>query len=240
MTREEILAEIRRTAEENGGKPLGVARFSQVTGIKSYDWMRHWPRFGDAQREAGYEPNVLTTAFSDDFLLQKAAELARELGKFPTASELRLKRFTDSDFPDRKVFENRFGDKASFVSRVYEYAKNNPEYSDVAAIAEAFVPSNKGTSKEAEQTKGATGFVYLFKERPGHYKIGVSDDPERRLYELTKGPYKPELVWKIETDDPHGIEAYWHKRFEPNLIRGEWFRLSAADIAAFKRWKKVL
>jgi hypothetical protein len=37
MTREEILNEIRRTAAENGGKPLGRDRFLRITGITEYE-----------------------------------------------------------------------------------------------------------------------------------------------------------------------------------------------------------
>ena len=33
-----IIEEIRRTAKENGGSPLGIARFEAETGIKSSDW----------------------------------------------------------------------------------------------------------------------------------------------------------------------------------------------------------
>jgi len=41
MNKEGILAEIKRTAAENGGKALD-ATVVKVTGIKPYDWARYW------------------------------------------------------------------------------------------------------------------------------------------------------------------------------------------------------
>lgn len=89
MTKEEILAEIRRTAIENGGKPLGAARLKQETGISAYDWSRYWVRFGEAQLEAGFEPNKLMDAYTDEYLLGRMADLARELNRYPVRNELR-------------------------------------------------------------------------------------------------------------------------------------------------------
>jgi hypothetical protein len=34
-----ILQEIRRTAKENNGVPLGWRKFLSATGIKKYDWL---------------------------------------------------------------------------------------------------------------------------------------------------------------------------------------------------------
>jgi hypothetical protein len=66
MDKQHILEEIKRTARENGGRPLGLDRFWKATGIKEFDWRgKHWENFGDAQEEAGFPRNskALTTRY---------------------------------------------------------------------------------------------------------------------------------------------------------------------------------
>jgi hypothetical protein len=242
MQKDEIVAEIRRTAQENGGVPLGVSRLEQVSGIKPYDWGKYWARFSDAQREAGFEPNKLIGAFSDDFLLEQVATLARELQRFPTDRERRLKRRNDPAFPNSKVFE-RFGNKHQFIARVLQYCQENADFSDVVSLLEPVSNSASATDSAASalaSADGKYGFVYLVREHRGEYKIGRTNLVDRRLSELgATSAVEQILIHEIKTDDPSGIEAYWHRRFQAKRMKGEWFKLTAADVKAFRRWKYI-
>lgn len=101
---------------------------------------------------------------------------------------------------------------------------------DAALIEEA--PEPKPDSNGAQ-----AGHVYLIKS-DNFYKVGFSVHAGARERQLAiQLPEKVSTVHVIATDDPPGIEAYWHSRFAEKRVNGEWFKLSREDIAAFKRRK---
>lgn len=241
MRKEEILAEIKRTAKENGGKPLGKGQFEEVTGIKRSEWQKFWPRISEAQQEAGFTPNQFSTkAHVDDYLLESIVSLVRELKKIPTQAEMRIKRLNDHAFPDGSVFTTRFGNKPDLILQVLNYCRDKPAYSDVMEILELGYVPKPNAADTANKNNVKYGFVYLVKGHPGEYKIGRTNLVDRRLSELgATASIEQELVHEIKTDDPVGVEAYWHKRFQDKRMKGEWFRLNAAEVNSFRKWRRI-
>lgn len=234
MTKHAILAEIRRTANANGGAPLGRERFERETGIKESAWLgRFWASWGDAVREAGYAVNAWNAAYPEEHLLASYAALIRELGCVPTTPLLRMKRRAGGEgIPNDKTLYARFGDKAGLIARVRTFCETRPEFTDVLTI---LGPPTPGSDSNRTARMPPLGFVYL--TRFGrHFKIGRTNAVGRRERELAiQLPEKSRTVHVIETDDPEGIESYWHRRFAEKRGNGEWFALDSADVAAFKR-----
>jgi len=237
MTKDQILSEIRRSANANGGKAIGWRRFKSETGIRMSDWLQYWARWGDAVREAGLAPLEFTTAYDDSTLLGCYAKLVRETGRLPAWSDLILKANSDPSFPSEKVFR-RFKSKEQIVKRVTQHCRESGGWDDVVALCEAYAPRGKRNSEEASAVQeGEIGFVYLMKSGR-FFKVGKTNSAGRRERELAiQLPEKAIAVHAIRTDDPSGIEAYWHKRFGEKRRNGEWFELDASDVGAFKRRK---
>jgi len=238
LTREEILNEIHRTTKENGGVPLGRDRFVRETGITEWEFNKYWPRFSDLQKEAGLKPNSYNTAYDNEYVLEKYISLVREIKKIPTRGDFRFKRRNDPTFPNESVYE-RFGGKMQVVKKVLEYA-NEKGFTDVAEFCEAELKLNSRIEPSDGFNKDGIGSVYLFRHGK-YYKIGKTNDTVRRGNELKiQLPENLDLIHEIKTDDPSGIEAYWHRRFESKRKNGEWFDLNSSDIKAFKRWRKII
>jgi len=239
MDKQHIINEIKRTAENNGGVPLGKDRFFAETGIRQSDWFgKYWARWSDALIDAGYKPNRLQGSYEDEWVIEKLISLIREIGRYPVSGELRLRAKQDKDFPSHNVFSRvGKGKKVELAKRILDYCSKRDGLDDIVEICKPIVVANPSDSNISKQEHAGIGDVYLMKS--GHYfKIGKTAALGRREYELKiQLPDKVTTVHTIKTDDPPGIEAYWHNRFQGRRKNGEWFELTAEDVKAFKRRK---
>lgn len=179
----------------------------------------------------------MNTRHTDDAVLEPLAAFVRELGRFPVVSELQLKKRSAPSFPNYKTLQ-RWGNRRAVAAKLQKFCAERGEH-DVAEICAAFTangskpePANGSTPPEPD-----FGSVYLL--RSGRfYKIGRTNAVGRRERELAiQLPERATVVHSIRTDDPSGIEDYWHRRFAARRRNGEWFELNADDLAAFRRRK---
>jgi hypothetical protein len=237
--KQRILDEIRRTAAANGGVPLGKRRFSAETGIGESEWIgKVWARWGDAVKEAGFKPNQMVKGHGEKNLLIALAGYVRELGSFPSANDLRLRSRRGDGFPTANTFQ-RIGVKQELLSKMLALLKNDAEWADVVAICKPLIEAPAASLSAGTEISVADGFVYLI-QSARRYKIGATNNLASRGKAIAvQMPDPTTTVHVIRTDDPFGIEAYWHKRFADKRTNGEWFDLDRAEVAAFKRRKTM-
>lgn len=231
--RDHIVSEIRRLTKANGGQPPGEILFTRETGIGPHHWRgKFWARWSDALVEAGLSPNQWTTRRDSESILVGIVGAVRHYRRLPTNAELELYRAIDPNVPSAQAVRRHFTGKTGLLAALTERAATDSNCADIAVLLPP-VPAKKPTSLR----ESPDGFVYLFQSGE-FYKIGQSKDLERRVKEVRVAlPSKLEIIHSIRTDDPSGIEAYWHRRFAEKRANGEWFRLSSADILAFKKRK---
>jgi hypothetical protein len=130
------------------------------------------------------------------------------------------------------------GRKHELAARLVQHCLGKNGYEDVLAICQPLVAQAKKVSDSTPPLDSEeVGYVYLLKS-DRHYKIGRTNAVGRREYEIgIQLPEKTALIHSIKTDDPAGIEAYWHHRFKDQRKGGEWFALTPQDVAAFRRRK---
>jgi hypothetical protein len=228
--RDIILTEIRRIAEASGGRAPGANLFRKETGIGETKWRGvYWARWGDALAEAGYAANTLQQKLDPADLLKRLAELVRSTGRLPPYAEISLLRRSDPTVPNPKALQRHFG--SGLVPALRAYCQQHGGFEDVLAVLPEIVAGSKDRA-----AKGPEGWVYLLRSGQ-HYKIGRSDQLETRVKKISIAlPEATAMVHAIRTDAP-GIEDYWHRRFADRRANGEWFKLTAADVAAFTRRK---
>jgi hypothetical protein len=164
MTKQHILDEMRRVAKANGGVSVGRLKFCTETGIKESDWRGvYWAKWNDAVREAGLAPNEKVIAYDEEWLILQVIALARDVGHYPTSSEIRLKGRSVKGFPTDKTISARFGNKSQTISRIAEFCRSHEGYQDVLAFCEASIESEAIPLDDDSEAEDEFGFAYLFK-----------------------------------------------------------------------------
>jgi hypothetical protein len=157
-------------------------------------------------REAGLQPNQLTTAYDEDALLDRYAMLVRELGRIPVSGDLRLKAQQEKGFPSHNTFK-RLGTKADAIKKLLVYCHTHANFEDVSQICQAY-PQPEPSVTDGRDSGDEVGFGFVYLIRSGRYfKIGKTNSAGRRERELAiQLPEKANTVHVIRTDDPTGIE----------------------------------
>jgi hypothetical protein len=237
--KQDILEKIRHIAASNQGKPPGREKFLSETGIKPHTWRgKFWRSWGDALAEAGFAPNELQASYTDEDLLRPVLDVTKKLGRFPSSSDLEFELQGTTPGAKTILARWRMGDLAA---KLASFATDQGE-DTVAEFAHGYRPPRRSIADvpgDEEDMGAVPGFVYM--QRHGSdYKIGFTKSLNKRGRQIPiELPQEIELVHSILTDDPAGVEGYWHRRFADKRTRGEWFKLTKADVAAFKKWSKI-
>lgn len=240
MNRDQILAEIKRVAEANSSVVVGERVFFAQTRLNRRVLRRAgFPNYGAAVEAAGYRRNQLKQAYSDDQLFAPLAQLAREVGHCPTTGERAVARYKAPTFPGEAAVSRR-ARQEPLAQQLLRWCRDEPAFQDVARMLESTVPLQDGNSTlETRGRKIVTGYVYLMRygAHGKDFKIGHTENVQRRQSQIDMvSPRDVRVVHSIETDDPEGIEKYWHERFSERRVKTkEVFHLTPDDVAAFRR-----
>jgi hypothetical protein len=245
ISKQEILAEIRKFVDGNGGEIPGERTFVTATRMRQSAWKgKYWARWTDAVREAGYDPNAMTQRIPDENLLEQLAGFITKLAYFPVRDEINMQARTAAGFPVWQTIKKRYGGMPQTAAALLEFRRKT-ENTALAKLCEARLerealkPKNDANRR---QIAIETGFVYL-KYSPSLrlYKVGKANNADKRGAGISL--LLPEdLIPKheIRTDYPYILEKYWENRFRAKKKQGEWYDLNSADIKSFKKRREFI
>ncbi len=236
MLPEQFVMDTYRKQVNVHGKLLSQADFMRQTRISAYHWEGgYWRSWSEFQAALGFTPNKRKTKTPDGVLLRRYAELALELKRLPRYTDMKVRRRQDPSFPCDATYY-LFGGHARFMLKLEAFCEGKPEFAPVAAMLDE--RRSQYIARQRNGTRGVRGFVYLCR----------AGEPQLRTYRLghERGGYKrvrrlaqrmrvlPDTIHVIDTDDPQGIESYWHARFRPYRMGENVYHLDWNDVLAFR------
>jgi hypothetical protein len=193
--------------------------------------------------EAGFKPLEWNTALDENQMIEEIAKLIRTIGRYPTKYDVLLAKKGNDSIPSPSALFRRIGAKSRIIEKLTAFCSSRSEFESIRGILSRETVETKpmAAAKTSVIPSGKlepSGYIYLVKSGR-RYKIGQTSNHWQRKSELHK--QTSEGISEIHTitaiDDASGIEKYWHERFKDKRRHGEWFDLSAEDIAAFKKRK---
>lgn len=131
------------------------------------------------------------------------------------------------------------------IAELYQLAKDGALgwYMPKAAIkfceeALAIHQRRQILAKADEPLRKLAGYIYLILGPQGHYKIGLSKTPLKRIERLeVKLPFPIEPIHIFKTNWMRGAERELHQKYtdEGKHVNGEWFMLTDDDVQAIKQ-----
>jgi len=75
-----------------------------------------------------------------------------------------------------------------------------------------------------------SGYIYLGFDASGLFKIGITNDVEKRLRQFRTANPTFFLLLHIPVEHPAVVEVELHTKFSDKRVRGEWFCLDGGDL----------
>ncbi len=107
---------------------------------------------------------------------------------------------------------------------------------DAANLPEPVLPPTPVKRRPTKRKRPEPGHVYIIQEPQGAYKIGRSAHVDQRLETVAAGLPQGRItvILTIPCTNPPALERSLHIRFRHQRLSGEWFQLSAQDLAKLK------
>lgn len=148
------------------------------------------------------------------------ANIKVELDKLKLVQLLKLRKYIEELMQD-KVSESKNITKAkwNFLDTFGKYPSNTLEITRV----------------KKKPTPPIAGYVYLVRNSFGHYKIGMSTNPKKRIKNLGVDlPFEIVTEHLIKCTNYREAEYQLHKKYAAKRVNGEWYALSEQDVADIK------
>lgn len=125
--------------------------------------------------------------------------------------------------------------KRFFDSEMRERQRDGQERGRAARYGAELVPVQKDINQGTKQTARQLAARAVGVAETGQHKIGFARQVSSRVCRLgTQTPYRLALVHSFYSEDARATEKELHDRFKSKRVRGEWFALTAEDVAWFK------